>query len=49
MNKKTENEIEYPIRINRYLYLKNYCSNKCKTCGEYDNVITNNYLSYNDQ
>ncbi|MFW5887236.1 MAG: pseudouridine synthase [Bacteriovoracia bacterium] len=23
-----ENEIEYPIRINRYLYLKNYCSRR---------------------
>ncbi|NCS99271.1 rRNA pseudouridine synthase [Candidatus Parcubacteria bacterium] len=23
-----QNEIEYPIRINRYLYLKNYCSRR---------------------
>jgi hypothetical protein len=28
--------------------IKNYCSNKCKSCGNYDNVINNNYLSYND-
>lgn len=35
--------------VNLINNLKKYCSNSCKTCGEYDNVIDNTYLSYNDQ
>lgn len=35
--------------INLLNNLKNYCSNKCKSCGEYDNLINTTYLSYNDQ
>lgn len=35
--------------INLMQNLRNYCSNKCKSCGELDNVINNQYLSYNDQ
>jgi len=27
-NEETNSQIEYPIRINRYLYLKNYCSRR---------------------
>lgn len=34
--------------INLINNLRNYCSNKCKSCGNYDNIITNNYLNYND-
>lgn len=35
--------------INLINNLKKYCSNKCKSCGEYNNIITNTYLDYNDQ
>ena len=27
-NNNTEDTIEYPVRINRYLYLKNFCSRR---------------------
>jgi hypothetical protein len=35
--------------INLINNLKRYCSEKCKSCGDYNNLINTTYLSYNDQ